>query len=219
MSSIQSALNKMNKNRAVAKTKGDFGEKATLEILKGYKELRGGVIIHSFTYKYASNRNNINYPGNIHRDSSGKYTVVNGNSATKDEIDLVYITPYRIFAIECKARSGTWKAYDYWCEQNSRKVDKSPIAQSEKHARHLYHSIYEYLPDGNPNYIVPLTVFVDKAKVIDSRKTEHKFYLPIAIANNLKKKIKDYDSPLAYELDTEAILKRMMNIGNGKVFI
>jgi hypothetical protein len=219
LSAIQNALDRMNANRAVAKEKGTFGEQAVIAVVQEYQGIRGGTIIHSFMYKYASNRQGINYPGNIHREADGSFKTIDGYSNTNDEIDIVYITPYRIFAIEAKARSGTWKIDDLWCLQQSTPVDKSPLAQAEKHARHLYHSIYEYLPDGNPNYIVPMTVFVDKARVMDSRSSDQKFYLPVTIVNTLKKKIRDYDTPLKYELDTVGLMKKMMLMGKGQVFV
>lgn len=218
MSNIQKAIDKMNKNRAIAKEKGNFGEQAVLAVLKEFQRIHGGILIHSFTYKYASNRQGTNYKGNIHRESDGTFKSVDGSNNTYDEIDIVYITPFRVFAIEAKARGGIWKIDEKWCTQNSTPVDKSPVAQAEKHARHLYHSIYEYLPDGNENYIIPLTVFVDKATVIDARSVEDKFYTPVTIVNTLKERVRNYNTPLKYQLDVKAILKRMMDIGKGQVF-
>lgn len=215
--SVEDALKKMNANRLVHKEKGDFGEQAIIAIVRSYQELAGGTIIHSFRYPYATNRQNVPYPGNIHLDN-GDFVEVKSKMALQDEIDVVYITKYRIFSIECKARGGTWRLENKWCSQNGRPVDKSPLAQAEKHVRHLYHSIYEYLPDGNPNYIIPLTVFVDKARVLDSRNDQQKVYIPIAIADILKQRIKDCDSPLKYSLDTEGILAKMLKIGKGTVF-
>lgn len=216
MNSVDKALKTMQKNRLDFKVKGTQGEIAILEILKSYQQSRGGVIYHSFSYPYASNRYGKNYPGNIYRDKvSGKFTTVDGNASTKDEIDLLYITRYRIFVIEVKARGGTWKLDD-WARQNSRICEKYPIAQTEKHCRHLYHHIYEYIPEQNTNYIVPMTVFVDKAKVIDTRPKEMKDYILVSVANNFKAKLVSRDLPLKYELNIEAIKNKLLNISSGK---
>lgn len=219
MSAIEDAMKKMHKHRAIHKTKGDFGELAVIEVVKAYSKIRGGRVYHSYKYRYASNRHGINYPGNIHRDANGKYTSVNGNSGTEDEIDVLYITPYRIFVIEAKARGGVWKIDEEWCTQNSRPVDKSPIAQGEKHARHLYHSLYEYLPDGNENYIVPIVVYVDRVRVMDSRSAKSKFYIPATIVNQLKKKLASHDTPLQYELDIDSIMEKLKQLGKGQLLL
>jgi hypothetical protein len=217
MMSVNEAMKLMDKNRAVSKAKGTFGEVAVLSVMQSYQELNGGILIHSFQYPYASNRSRVTYPGNIHL-VDGDFVEVKSSVQLYDEIDIVYITKHRIFAIECKARSGTWRIYNKWCSQNGTQVDKSPLAQAEKHVRHLYHNIYDAIPDGNPDYIIPMTVFVDKVRVLDSRNDFQKFYIPIAVVDGLKKKINDCCIPLEYSLDVEYVLARMMKIGKGKVY-
>ena len=210
--SVEKSLGKMNKNRKDFKVKGTAGEEAVLAILQEYQNVRGGTIFHSYTYEYSKRRDGTNYPGNIKLEQ-GKFIEIPGNKGTQDEIDLVYVTPYRIFAIECKARTGKWKVYDHWASQSGKEVDKSPVAQCEKHARHLYYMLYEFLPDGRPEYIVPLTVFVDRATIEDSRAAEFRQYLPIAIINNFKVKLVGNDSPLKYELETEKIIEKLKRSG------
>jgi hypothetical protein len=216
---VNKALAIMNKNRTDYKEKGLQGELALLAILQSYQDVRGGVILHSFTYPYASDRQSRNYAGNIYLDvSTGKYRDIRGNSGTQDEIDLLYITPFRIFVIEAKARSSRWKLYNHWVKQSGNILEKSPLAQTEKHARHLYHHLFEYIPEQAQEYIVPITVFVDKASVEDSRSPEFKNYIIAAIANNAKVKIQSNDTPLKYMLDVEAILAKLNNIGKGTIY-
>lgn len=215
---INTALKKMNARRDIAVEKGTAGEEAVLGLIQSYMEIRGGALYHSYSYPYAQNRHGIYYPGNIYLEGE-KYLEVPGRAGLYDEIDVLYITPSRIFSIEVKARGGKWKLYDHWATQNSRLVDKSPMAQAEKHARHLYHQIYEYLPNGSRSYIVPLVVLVDKAELEDSRSMEFKQVLPVARLNNLKAKISSYDTTLAYSLNVDEILLRLKNIGSGKLYI
>lgn len=211
---VNTALENLNKSRGVNKAKGDFGEEAVLAVVDKYRKLREhGYIYHSFSYKYASDMHSRNYPGNIKRNEDGTLESIDGSSSTKDEIDILFITSNRIFAIEAKARSGYWKLFDYWCTQSSRTLDKYPVAQAEKHARHLYHQIYAYLPDGNPDYIVPITVFVDKAVIEDSRNERHQKEYPIAILNTLIEVLMEYDKPLDYALDLPKIREKLKQLG------
>lgn len=212
--SVDSALKQMNENRSVYKEKGNFGEMALLAILQNYQDKRGGVIFHSMKYPYTTDRQGIPYPGNINRDEdTGEFYEVGNGLNSFDEIDLLYINEYRVFAIEAKARAGTWKLFDYWSTQNGTMNKKSPVSQTEKHCRHLYHTIYDLLPDGNPQYIVPMAVFVDEAKVLDDRSDVQKHYIPVAIMDLFKDRIKKYDTPLKYGLNTHMIIQRLKEVG------
>lgn len=214
---VATALQKMNKYRAEAKIKGTAGEEAALSIIQVMQESMGGIIFHSYKYPYAQNRQGLFYSGNIHLEND-KFFEVSGREGLIDEIDIVYITSSRIFAIEVKARGGTWKLYDHWCTQNGTKVNKSPIAQAEKHARHLYQTIYQLLPDGVRDYIIPMVVFVDRAKVEDSRSLDYRRLVPAAVLDNLKEKIKNLNMPLAKSLKAENIYEKMRRSGNGRVY-
>lgn len=211
---VDQALRLMQANKNIAKAKGDYGEAAAIAVLRDYCNLRGSgtFLLHSFMYPYAKDKHGNIYKGNINY-SKGKYVHIPGRDNTNDEIDLLLVTTNRIFAIEVKARTGKWDLFDYWTKQKSTMVDKSPIAQAEKHVRHLYHQIYEYIPDGDPKYIVPLTVFVDKATIVDARNDTDKRLYPVAILNNLKKVIMEYDQPQGYALHLTDIKKRLRNIG------
>lgn len=217
MSKINEMYALMQKNSNIAKSKGSIGEEILLQILKDYRQTQPEArIIHSYSYKLQSDRDSKTYPGNI-KKIGGSFCEVTGENLI-DEIDLVLITPYRIFAIEAKARTGTWKIYDHWVKQNGTESEKSPITQTEKHARHLYHLLHEYLPDGKPEYIVPLTVFVDKAKILDERNPSMKLYVQVAIANTLKQKIKSNNVPLQFKLDTDKISEFLKRNGNGTFY-
>lgn len=215
---IDGALEKMNDHRDVAKEKGTAGEEAVLALILKYIEEQGcGAVYHSYEYPYATNRQGVFYPGNINLIDE-KFAAVPSRVGFKDEIDLLLITDFRIFAIEVKARGGTWNLYNWWSTQNGRKLDKCPICQAEKHCRMLYHQIYEYLPGGSKEYIVPLVVFVDKAKTIDSRSLDMRTTVPVAVLNNLRNKIITYNTPLANSLDVPNILDRLRKIGSGKLY-
>lgn len=218
---INGVLESMHENRAVYKKKGDLGEEAVRRLLVDYKGKRGGVIFLSYTYPYQSDFHSKPYPGNlIWQPDQKKFRSVDSvaNRVIKDEIDLLYVTSNRIFAIEVKARSGKWDIYDHWCKQSSNIQDKSPIAQTEKHARHLYHLLHEVIPDGNPDYIVPLTVFVDEAVIKDTRSEEMKEYIPVCILNNFIDTLMKYDKPKNYTIDLNKVRKTLKQKGSGKEF-
>lgn len=217
MASIDEMYKRMNENRNIAKEKGNIGENIILAILQDYQQVRpDSFIAHSFRYSLQSDRNNNVYPGNI-KKIGGVYQEITRESL-EDEIDLVLVTPYRILAIEAKARTGTWSLYDHWTSQNSTPCEKSPITQTEKHARHLYHLLHEVLPDGRPEYIVPITVFVDKAKIVDSRSSLMKSYVKIAVANTLKQLVYNNDVALQYKLNLREIRKVMENNGTANYY-
>lgn len=209
---VNKAMSKMNKFRKDYQVKGTAGEEAVLALLQNYQSRYGGTIFHSFEYEYSKKRDGSNYPGNV-KYQDGKFIEISGNASTRDEIDLLYVTQNRIFVIECKARSGKWNFFDHWAKQQGKMVDKSPIAQSEKHARHLYYLLYEYLPDGKPEYIVPITVFVDKVVIEDARSAEYKNYITVAIINNFIKKLSEEDTPLKYRLMTDKVVERLKRNG------
>ena len=207
----------MHKNRHLNKVKGEAGEKILLALAQQFTKNRTDcTIIHSYKYPYYVTEFNEVLWGNI-KYEDGEYRRIQKEGYT-DEIDLVIITAYRIFAIECKARVGRWDLFDPWAKQNSKMVDKSPIAQAEKHARHLYASIHELIPDGNPSYVIPLTVFVDKCKVSDKRSREFRSYVHMCTANTFVEKLKMLENPLEYNLETREIIDYMMEIGEGDIY-
>ena len=203
------------------KNKGNLGEDAVLSLCLEYKRGCNGILIQSFQYPYASNREGKNYIGNI-KYENGKYYEVTDRNGLEDEIDILLITPYRIFPIEVKSYKANIQIYDHWMRRDNngatgggnkmQEVDKSPVAQAEKHARHLYHQLSPVLPDGAASYIVPIVCFVDKCAVDDDRAPANQEYLPVTILNTLPSTLGKYNVPLRYGLDLDAVRRRLKEI-------
>lgn len=219
MANIDNILANMRQAGKVmnVKEKGNLGEDAVLDLCLGIKRACNGILVQSFAYPYASNAQGKNYTGNIKLEN-GKYVEYTDQAGLKDEIDILLITPYRIFPIEVKSYKAHIKIYDHWMDRDNNgpskpkgmlPVDKSPVAQAEKHARHLYHQIYEVLPDGQPAYIVPIVCFVDKCTVEDNRSPANQQYLPVSILNTLRQTIYANNTPLKYQLDLDALRRRL----------
>ena len=212
MAKINSILGKMREAGKLNewKSKGDAGEEAVLQICLELQQKIGGMIYHSYQYPYQTDSSGRVYTGNIKLEH-GKYVEYSDSErALIDEIDVLYVTDYRILPIEVKAYHAKIDVYDHWVKKNGTEVDKSPILQTEKHARHLYHALHPVLPDGNTNYIVPLCCFVDRCTVNDTRSPEFERYIEVCILNNLKSTIMSLNTPLQYNLNLEEI-KRKLN--------
>lgn len=214
MASINDVLKNMRKAGKVQdmKEKGNLGEEAVLVVcMKRKKQLGNGLLYQSFMYPYQTNRSGVCYTGNVKYENGDFYEYT--KDSLNDEIDVLYITPYRIFAIEVKSyKARTLDVYEHWFNRASTPVDKSPIAQAEKHARHLYHAIYDVLPDGDSQYIKPLVCFVDKCKVRDDRRQHFVDYVPVCVLNNLLSTLNKYNTPLEYNLDLEAIDRKLNEV-------
>ena len=199
-----------------AKQKGDLGEDAVLDLCLALKRAGDGILIQSFEYPYASRPDGRNYTGNIKWEGA-QYVEYTDRQGLKDEIDILLVTPVRIFPIEVKSYHANIHIYDHWMDRTNggkslSPVDKSPLAQAEKHARHLYHSIYDVLPDGQSAYIVPIVCFVDRCSIDDDRETRNQTYLPVCVLNNLRQTIFTYNTPLRYGLDLNAIRRKLKEI-------
>ena len=212
MNKIAESYKRLNRCRAVAKEKGDAGEEIAVNLALEFQETTDCILLWSYSYPYQTYRDNRVVEGNFKWD--GKEVVELTKEGYSDEIDLVIITDYRIFVIECKARSGKWLLYDHWAKQNSAKVDKVPHIQCEKHCRHFYHLVREFLPDGKADYIQPLTVYVDKCSIKDNRSIKYKKYMPICIANTFKRTLKSYNKPLEYSLYKRKIFDFLLTKGD-----
>lgn len=208
---IKDAYNILNKNRKDFKMKGESGELIALSITKEFQKKVDCIILHSYKYRYVTNDYGVPYEGNIKLED-GEFIGITDASYT-DEIDLLIITKYRVFVVEVKARSGRWLIEDHWIKQNGKKEDKSPLAQDEKHCRHLYHHCYEYLPLGHENYIVPVVLFVDRADILDKRCPDMRVYIPVEIANRYLDFLIEHNSPLKYAINTERLLEFLLNNG------
>ena len=218
--SVDQALRSMNRKRGDAKHKGTMGEEACFPIVLDHIMKKGnhGYMYHSYKYLYAKGKNGQNLPGNIKLLPTGKFYSEDGNNSTHDEIDILYIGDFNIIAIEVKARGGKWVLNNEWGKQNSSSVDKYPIAQAEKHCRHLYHILWDVLPGGDPNRIIPLTVFVDKAQVTDKRSKEWKSYVPVAILNTLAVKLDELDVIRDTRIDIPLVMKTLKSKGSGTLY-
>lgn len=193
------------------KDKGDAGEDAVLAICLDRQRRLGGLLYQSYKYPYQSNSVNVTYCGNI-KMANGKlesYESGYKGAVLNDEIDILYITPYMIFPIEVKAYHAKLVVDSKWMTKNGDRVDKSPIAQSEKHARHLYHTLWEYLPEGDSRYIKPICCFVDRCTLDDNRTPAQMAYLPACTLNRLKSELIKYNKPREYGLDLKAIQTRL----------
>lgn len=214
MANINDVLSNMRKAGKVQdmKEKGDLGEDAVLAVLFSRKEQTGnGLLYQSFMYPYQTNREGVCYTGNIkyENDDFVEYT----KDSINDEIDVLYCTPYRIFCIEVKSyHAKTLDVYDHWFNRGNTPVDKSPIMQAEKHARHLYHAIYDVLPDGRPEYIIPMVCFVDRCKVRDDRSQHFQVYVPVCILNNLLQTINRNNTPLEYNIDLVQLERKLNDV-------
>ena len=215
--SVNDILAQMRKSGKMQdwKGKGTFGEDAVLAVVHDYYLRHGGLLYHSFSYPYASDKNNRVYLGNIFLKEDGTYTHI--SKQVTDEIDILYISPNRIFPIEVKSYHAKMEVSVQHLKKNGSVQyegmgHKHPLWQAEKHARHLYHQIYDVLPDGNPHYIRPIVCFADRCTVRDIRSDNSKCYLPVTILNELKGLIKDLDLPLQYGLNLPAIEKKLREI-------
>lgn len=193
------------------KGKGNFGEDAVFSIIHNYCIQRGGFIERGYMYPYATNKAGVTYLGNIFLGEDGIYS--HNSRKVNDEIDILYVSPFRIFPIEVKSYHANMVLKDEALYQNkvisyhATQGHKNPIWQTEKHARHLYHSLYEVLPDGNPKYIQPILCFCDRCDFTDERSMEMQQYIPATVLNSLKEVLMDFDTPLEYRLDIDMVMK------------
>lgn len=211
MANINSVLSKMRNAGKLQnmKDKGDAGEDAVLAVCYARKKETGtGLLYQSYQYPYQTSRDGVCYVGNVvFKDGA---LIDYSRDTLNDEIDILYITPYRIFPIEVKSyHARLIEIYEHWFNKNGEPVEKSPILQAEKHARHLYHAIYDVLPDGDPRYIQPIACFVDRCEIRDARSDHFYDYVPVCVLNNLLKTINEYNKPLAYNLDLTAISAKL----------
>ena len=178
--------------------KGTYGEDAALKVCEQLYQDQGGILIKSYTYKTEDN-----LPGNIKKGANGELYFENLGGYT--EIDVLLITPYRIFPIEVKAyKASTIHLEDKGISGVNIK-NKSPVHQNEMHCRHLYPKLFSVIPDGLTKYIVPIVVFVDKCTLVDERSDWQKAYVPATILNNLRALIDYYNKPSEFRLDLDAI--------------
>lgn len=197
------------------KAKGAAGEAAAFDVVHAYRAAHGGILKQGFTYPYATNRQGTLYLGNIFWDAE-KSKYYDLTSFVNDEIDILYISNCRIFPIEIKAyHDDTMVVTDTWLYRKGQPVEKSPYTQAEKHARHLYHQLFDVIPNGDPKYIVPLVCFVDECTIDDQRSPKMQYYLPTTTLDSLAQTISERDFPIGkqgYTLDLDMIGKKLKEI-------
>lgn len=192
---------KLDASRNDFKEKGVLGEQAVFRICEEVYRKYGGILYHSFTYKVDPEK-----AGNIKRREDGKLYVENLGSST--EIDILLVTPYRIFSIEVKTYSADTKEGIVLTDAGISgcfKTDKSPVHQNEMHCRHLYSHVYRCIPDGDTGYIVPIVCFVDKCGLKDSRSSWQKEYVQVTTLNGLHERIMAGNRPCGYRIDLGAV--------------
>lgn len=207
---IDNILAEMDANRKDIKAKGTLGEKAVFRICEEIYRIEGGILYHSFTYKVDPEKE-----GNIKIRADGKYDVENLGSTT--EIDILLVTPYRIFPIEVKSYSVTSGrlVLTNGGIEGCLKTDKSPVHQNEMHCRHLYSHVFKAIPNGETKYIMPIVVFVDRCKLDDNRSVEQKRYIPATTLDYVESIIRKFDEPQEYRLDLKAIDKALKECCTG----
>lgn len=187
--------------------KGTTGELGVTKICENIYQKQGGILYHSYEYKVDKD-----LAGNI-KKKDGQLFVENLGSTT--EIDVLLVTPFRIFPIEVKAyRANKITLKDdgiYGCAV----TDKSPVHQNEMHCRHLYSHIFKCMPDGDTEYIVPIVCFVDKAEVEDKRSSWQKDYIKVSILNTLEDTIIANNNPGKFRLNLKAIDQALKDASTG----
>lgn len=198
---INQELNEMHS--VEGSSKGTIGERAVVKLCEELYQNRGGILYHSFEYKVDPN-----LPGNIKRVGGNAYLEALGNVT---EIDVLYVSKYRVFPIEVKA----YAAKDIYLLDNgisgAHQNEKSPVHQNEMHCRHLYANIFEGLPDGVEDYIVPIVCFVDEIRIHDQRSDWQKQYIHVTVLNNLLETLVNLDKPLNYRLNLTLMDRLLKN--------
>lgn len=185
-STVNNILNQMHSQK-VASDKGTYGEQAVFSVCEDLYQRRGGILIHSYTYKTEKD-----LAGNIKRDGSRFYVE---NLGATTEIDILLVTPYKMYPIEVKAYKSPKITLTNDRIAGCAATEKSPVHQNEMHCRHLYPQIFTALPDGMTEYIVPIVVFTDKTTIVDSRTPDNKEYIHVTILNQLRQLLESFDKP------------------------
>ena len=197
MRDINTIYQEIDKCKDDYKKKGDLGETAVFRICEELYKAEGGILYHSFQHKVDAD-----LPGNLKRSEQGNIFIENLGNFT--EIDVLLVTPLRLFPIEVKTYSAVKNGGIVLSKDGisgCRETAKSPVHQNEMHCRHLYSYIYKNLPEGSAKFIQPIVVFVDRCKVTDNRSTQEKEYIPATTLNGLYSLLIQLNKPLGYKLD------------------
>jgi hypothetical protein len=180
------------------KEKGTTAEMGVVKICEEFYQEYGGILYHSYTYKVDKD-----LQGNIKRNDNGNLYVENLGATT--EIDILLVTPFRVFPIEAKAYRTKKITFTDDGVSGCAVTNKSPIHQHEMHCRHLYSHIFKSLPDGDTSYIVPIVCMIDKAQLEDKRSSWQKDYIKLCTINSLREVLIKYNVPGKYMLDLKSI--------------
>lgn len=201
--SVNNLLGKMR--NAGGTGKGSFGEQAVFKICESHYQKEGGILIHSYSYKVDKDQ-----AGNIKKKDDGHLYIENLGDTT--EIDVMYISKYRVFPIEVKAYKSKKITFTDDAIAGCLITNKSPVHQNEMHCRHLYSRIFKVIPDGRTDYIVPIVCMVDNAVIEDMRSDWQKEYIKLCILNNLDQVITEFNKPLSYQLNLASIDKVLKEV-------
>lgn len=185
-STVNGILDKMH-SQSVASDKGSYGEQAVFSICEDIYQRKGGILIHSYEYRVEKE-----LAGNIKRDG-GRFYVENLGTVT--EIDVLLVTPYRMYPIEVKAYKANKITLTNDKISGCASTGKSPEHQNEMHCRHLYPKVFMSLPNGMTEFITPIVVFADQAIVADMRSQDRKDYIKVTILNQLRQLLEELDKP------------------------
>jgi hypothetical protein len=192
-------------SQKIASNKGTFGEQAVFSICEDIYQRKSGILIHSYSYKTEPG-----LAGNIKKNGDKLY-VENLGSFT--EIDILLVTSYKIFPIEVKAYKANTITLTDDKIKGCLNTDKSPVHQNEMHCRHLYPHIFTSIPEGMTDYIVPIVVFADETKVVDSRSNSQKEYIHVTILNQLRQLLENKNKPYNNKiLDLKTIELKLRNV-------
>lgn len=200
MGKIEQNLKEMHSKKGT--DKGTPGEDTVFYAVEELYLKMGGLLYHSLNIPVDPD-----LPGNIKNDNGQLHTV--GLSSSGTECDVVYVTNHRIFLLEVKAYASNKITLTTDAITGVRVTNKSPLHQNEMHCRHFYSIFIEAIPNGREEYIVPITVFVDKCTIEDKRETEDKQINHIAVLNNIKKQILRLNTPVeeGIMLDLEGVAR------------
>lgn len=183
--------------------KGEYGELAALSICEQLYQTEGGILYHSYEYPVEKE-----LQGNIKRSPEGNVYVENLGSTT--ELDILYVSKYRVFPIEVKAYKAKEIIVTDTAISGCYKVDKSPLHQNEMHCRHLYPKIVRALPNGESKYIVPIVVFVDRCKLTVNTSDEIKRYIRAVTLNQFRACLSVLNTPCEYLIDLD-VMDKVLN--------
>jgi hypothetical protein len=193
--------------------KGTAGENLAYSVLRKYQRRYGGEILRSYTFKYARKPSGVEYPGNLVFKGGKLISIQIDDKKSKrsliDEIDLLYVTSYCVIPIEVKAYGSKIVLRDDWWDYTGDASNKYPLLQAEKHCRHLYHNIYDILPGGDPGFIKPIVVFVDRTKITDERSAEFVKSLRVANLNSLYRVLIEVNHPKKVKVHYDQIMARL----------